>query len=807
MADALAWYLVLALVGAASLLPASLLLGRLASGGVLYARALGLAVLAYLAWLPGALGLASYGTGAAWAAVAALLALSAYLAWRDTALPRALWRRRRLLLAGEALFAVLFVLLLLARAQAPAAAGTEKPMDLRLLAAIDGAAEFPPADPWFAGEPISYYYLGHVGVDAVGGLAGVGIGAAFTLGVATAGAAAGVAAAGLALDLLALGGGAASERGGRRGRRGRRSFAPAVAGGVAVVGLLWLAPLAGAIEVAGANGVGRGLAGALGVEGLPGPEGATDLVPDRFWWWWDATRIVPGAIAEFPAFSLLLGDLHAHLLALPAGVVALALAATAFAGGTPLTMRRWLGDPARLGLAAMLFAALFMTNSWDVLSYGLIWLLAALWAFRRAGWPWALAALLGARYLLAPALAALALALPFLLPFEGRALGVALVADSGSEPVRFALFWLAPALPLGLALALLRPRARARSLALGGALAAMPVAAWAAATLLSGDAAALVDRGSGWLTLAALVAALGGASALALAAERAGRAAAAAALALAAGAAALVLATELLFLEDAFGTRMNTVFKLWFHAWLLLAVAGAVACGAAVARAPALSPRLLLRGATSSLGGAATAAVLALGGVLLLGSLAYAPAAAVARSREGQAAGLDALAYLDRAAPGEAAALRWARAELDPHEALLLEAVGPSYGSGNRVSAASGVPTLLGWPGHELQWRRDPPIGELLALVERAYAAGATEETRRLLRGRGVTHVYLGAEERRQHGDGVAQRFEGWPVVFEAAGVRVVRVPSEAGTVDNGGGRERARPEASRVADEVRAGR
>lgn len=806
MADALAWYAVLALVGAASLLPASLLLGQLASGGVLYARAFGLAVFAYLAWLPGALGLASYGTGAAWAALAALLALSAYLAWRDPALPRTLWRKRRLLLAGEVLFAALFVLLLLARAQAPAASSTEKPMDLRLLAAVDSAASFPPGDPWFAGEPISYYYLGHLGVDAVGGLAGVGIGSAFTLGVATAGAAAGLAAVGLALDLLALRSGpgragGASAPGGTAGeRRARRWVAPAVGGGVALVSLLWLAPIAGAIEVAGANGVGRGLASSLGVEGLPGSEGATNLVPDRFWWWWGATRLLPNAIAEFPAFSILLGDLHAHLLALPAAVVALALAATAFAGGTPLTMRRWLADPARLGLAALLYAALFMTNSWDVLSFGAIWLLAALWAFRRAGWPWPLAALLGVRYLLVPALVALALTLPFLRPFEGPALGVSLVADGGSEPVRFALFWLAPLLPLALALVLLRPRADRRALALGVALAAASVGAWAAASLLLGDGGALLDRGSGWLTLGALVAATGGAAALAVAADRAGRTAEAAALALGAAAAALVLATELLFLDDAFGTRMNTVFKLWFHAWLLLSVAGGVAVGVAVTRLPALSLRLALRSATSSLGGAATATTLALGGLLLLASLAYAPAAAVARSREGQAAGLDALAYLDRAAPGEAAALRWAREQLDPREALLLEAVGASYSSGNRLSAASGVPTLLGWPGHVLQWRRDPPVGELLALVERAYAAGATEETRRLLIERGVTHVYLGAEERRQHGETVAERFVGWPVVFEAPGVRVVRVPPEAGTVDNG-------REGERAASEVRAGR
>ena len=54
------------------------------------------------------------------------------------------------------------------------------------------------------------------------------------------------------------------------------------------------------------------------------------------------------------------------------------------------------------------------------------------------------------------------------------------------------------------------------------------------------------------------------------------------ALLLAAAGIGLVLAPELLYLHDSFGTRMNTVFKFWYQAWLLLA------CGAAVGIASAL---------------------------------------------------------------------------------------------------------------------------------------------------------------------------------------------------------------------------
>ena len=152
MSDALSWYAALALVGAACLLPGAVLFGALPSRGVLYARALGLALVAYLAWLPGALGI-GYGEEAAWGALSALLALSAWLAWRRPELLHALRGRLRLLLAGELLFLGLYSALALVRSRAPDALATEKPMDLRLLSAIDATGSFPPPDPWFSGSP------------------------------------------------------------------------------------------------------------------------------------------------------------------------------------------------------------------------------------------------------------------------------------------------------------------------------------------------------------------------------------------------------------------------------------------------------------------------------------------------------------------------------------------------------------------------------------------------------------------------------------------------------------------------------
>ena len=562
MYEALTWYLGLVLIGAAGLLPATLLFGRLRSRGVCYARPLALLLVAQIAWLSSAMTAIPYGSGLVAAALAVLYGWSAWLAWREPERLRTLWRARRRLLAGEALFLVVFAIVLLVRAQAPAAINTEKPMDLMLLTAVHEAERMPPADSWLAGYGVSYYHLGHVMIDVSGRLGGIAPRFGFNLGLAAAAALAAVAIAGLASDAVALG-------------PRRRRATPWIAAGVAVVALIWLAPLEGLAELAAANGLGgEGVWGQLGVNRLPGPAEATYGVPDQFWWWWRATRVIPGTISEFPAFSYILGDPHAHVLALPLAIVALAVALDTFEGGKTLSWRGWTARPSALLLAGALFAGLAMTNAWDVLAYGLIWLAAAAAAFRAVGWPLSGALFGAARYLAAPALVGLAIAWPLLQTLDTSSVGATLVTDAASDPVRLLLFWGAPLLPVVLAALLTRQRASRRALAWSLTLAAAPVALWVL-WAVGGEGDAFGQRGVGWLTLAGLVLATGAAGAASASRYAEGRRDHAAWLALAATAGAIVLATELFHVTDALGhARMNTVFKFWYVAWPLLAASG-----------------------------------------------------------------------------------------------------------------------------------------------------------------------------------------------------------------------------------------
>ncbi len=195
----------------------------------------------------------------------------------------------------------------------------------------------------------------------------------------------------------------------------------------------------------------------------------------------------------------------------------------------------------------------------------------------------------------------------------------------------------------------------------------------------------------------------------------------------------LPLAVEFVYLRDLFGTRMNTVFKFYFQAWVLLALASAY--GASVVSTE-------VRG----VGGAAWQLILV---VLVLGGLIY-PALAIPNKTGNFSAKpvLDGMAWMEAAHPDDYAAIRWLQANATDG-AVILEAPGESYRYLGRVSALTGLPTILGWDFHEYQWRgsydeparRKPDVDVLYNSVDPA-------QTLTLLDKYDITYVYVGPLER-----------------------------------------------------------
>ena len=201
----------------------------------------------------------------------------------------------------------------------------------------------------------------------------------------------------------------------------------------------------------------------------------------------------------------------------------------------------------------------------------------------------------------------------------------------------------------------------------------------------------------------------------------------------------LVMGPEFFYLRDQFGWRINTIFKFYYLAWLFWSVVAAFGSAVlllALPRAWGVVFRLGL------------SLILVIGFTYTLLGLwsktnGFRPAAGFT---------LDGTAYLRREKPDEAAAIDWLKAA---PPGVVAEAVGGSYSEFARVATLSGLPNVLGWPGHESQWRGGArEMGSRQADLARLYCTRHWEEALQVLQQYHIRYVYIGELERSSYAPG-----------------------------------------------------
>jgi YYY domain-containing protein len=554
--------------------------------------------------------------------------------------------------------------------------GTEKPMDLAVLSNLLVTPRLPLEDPWFAGERFPYYHFGTYVLALPFRLASVPPEYAYNLIVALVAGLAGAAAFGIV-----------RLRGGGR--------VPAVTAAL-------LLAFGGTFDGARQLLAGTSL-------------GSLDL--------WPSSRRVADTITEWPLFTLWLGDLHPHAVALPF-LLSFAAVAGRFANGAGLL------------LDAALLAALFSANPWDL--PGALLLLGA--------------GTLAAREL-KPAflrsVSTLAVSLPFLLPallaprpeFQGLR-GVTGRTTSPEAFLHLGALLLVPALAIGIALLRSRDDSEESFLlanvfpALGIFLAVVtkrPVLGLGAAFLLA--LLRLLPRLKGALRAGFLLAGAG---------------------------VALLLVPELVVVRDPYGEqlhRMNTVFKCYAAAAALLAPAAALLLPLALSTRRA---RWVVRGALV---------------VAVAGLLAH-PASLVLQRWTPSQRTLDGLTWMTREAPGDRKAVEWIRQHAPP-DARIVEAVGGAYTDHGRIGGATGRPIVLGWPNHQGLWRGGAATAEIDARkrdVETIYRSAEPMAVREALARRAARYVVVGPLERKEYGPDLFRERAGTRRVFSGEGTELWEV-------------------------------
>ncbi|NLE43098.1 MAG: hypothetical protein GX620_00125 [Chloroflexi bacterium] len=805
------WYISLQAIGLAGLPLCRVLFRFLPDRGYAASKALGLLMVGWVFWLGGVLGWVQPSPGGVVVGIVAILAAGSVAHLKGTRTPDTRGRLHDLrdVIAIEMVFAFMFVAACLVRSWMPRieTAGGEKWMEIAFLNSVLRSESFPPPDPWLSGFAISYYYFGYVLVAMLAWLSGVPASIAFNLAVATLFGLTGIGAYGILHNLLRVrkcsGCGSTAHVGRVRNAALLAPLLVAVTGNLEVV-----------LEIVHARGIGPASfwqwLDMRGIDAVPPTWRDGAWVPQGFYWWWHASRVVRDrtpwgdvqeVIDEFPAFSFILGDLHPHVLALPFVLLAIALALNLFVhasqSGRRGLVRSWDVTAGDCVLYGICLGALGFLNTWDFPIYLFLFVVCFLLGnILSCTQPSALGLAADTTWLTVKVVLVGVLAyLPFWLGFQSQAGGI---LPNLFNPTRLPHFLVMFGIQLVILFLFLVRMVRARgvgwgriaavggvtwlsvSAALAAAIGALVVGvrvgwlpargvlryieAWITGGPIPGledvpDAHAAIGRGlfahvlNPWTAL--LLAGMLAAVLLLLRRAKASPGTSHSdvfALLLVAVGLLLVGSVEYVYLQDTFGTRMNTVFKFYFQTWVLWSLAAGYALSSGQIAAKTWGAGVV--------------------GILVLAGLLYPCLAIPARARESGAGSptLDGLAYLEVAHPEDHAAIVWLNRTVNGSP-VILEAPGDRYAAytySGRVSAQTGLPTLLGWGGHQLQWRGDydePSRRE--PDIEKLYSTTDRNETLTLLDKYDISYVYVGPlEQERYPANGLAKFGEFMEVVY-----------------------------------------
>jgi len=664
--------------------------------------------------------------------------------------------------------------------------GGEKPMDLTYFTAVLKSATFPPYDPWFAGGYINYYYYGFVYTGVLTKILGIIPTIAYNLNLSMLFSFTGMAVFSIAYDLVAWRQEAKNSLQSLVSRLNQKAIVAGLIaatlaillGNLGEVGVLtdaWYKAgnptLEESIPLVGTAV--RTLDGGFKVmSGAPAP-----IYPGD--WFWTATRSLnwndgeAAPITEFPFFTFLYGDLHAHMISLPLTMLALAWAVSLVlktkdkketrdqrpetdldqpqspaSSLQPLSSSWW--ETALIWFTgALAIGVLQATNIWDLPTYAVIGVLAIIYVAIEQNGRTLNLQLLGQIGLKTAVLIGLALLLfwPFASNFGAGFNSIGLWDGSTSYLANYLVIY-------GLFLFFVFTHLTREFRAWTRTWTEEGLRQWepAAAPLLLALGLYIIlililFRMAYWIAPVVLtltiIAGLLGLQPNLPAARRI-------VLILIASALGITLFVEFFVVENTVG-RMNTVFKFYMQVWLMFSVVGGVT---AVWAWQSIQKKETTRKAW-----------LVVLGILVTAAALYPILATKAkwdvRLTQEAPITLDGMAFMPYATYNDNGAnvplsfdyeaLKWMQQNI-PGSPIIAEGYNDNYyrSATNRVAMYTGLPDIIGWSGHQRQQRAILPgqfIDRRIQDVGTLYNTTSVVEAQNILAKYDVSYVYVGQLE------------------------------------------------------------
>ncbi len=784
MTHLIIWWLVAEILGIITLPFTLKLFKNLPDRGYAFSKAIGILLPLYFIWLVISAGILPNSAGTI-LIIIVLIASGAFFIFRQNRaeLCSFLQENLRIIITVEGIFLVSFMLLAVLRSYVPQIYGTEKPMDFAFLNALLRAEQFPPPDPWLSGYTLNNYYLGHLIVAIFTKITVTPPEFSFNIALCLFFALCATGVFSLVFNLVKLCGGA--------------TVRTAVCFGVlGCVVFLVLGNLEGVLEILYSRGIGgSNFWKWVGIKGLeyPPPEG--HWLPDVSFWWWRSTRVIDTisnsgssldyTITEYPSFSFILGDLHAHVMSLPFTLLAIAFSLNIFLTREQLGWNWIKKNIISVMIMLICLGALGAIHSWDLPTYTLLFLLALLLQVYITR-PATNVQRLKIWFKMAVGMVILLflLYLPFYWNMNNPVMGVLLWRGPVSRPFHYLLilglfFFIIISL---LVIYTRNERAKWSWNKVAGAvlIAALPLILWGTLELAIGIFNA--DIGESILSLGKMLVHLlplliivaGILFNIFNGVEKPGNGNMLFVFSLLFTGILVTIGCELFYIGDVFNNRMNTIFRFYYQSWTMLAVAstfGIYYLHYYIKKNAFLN---VFRRTTGRFWQMALVFLTAICLILPVG------ATYDRVSNSSIKPTLDGLAYLEQSNAAEWEAIRWLNENVKGTP-VIVEATGDEYTQYGRVSVNTGLPTILGWAGHELVWRgQGKELSARSRDIDTIYQSNDVIEINNILTHYQVTYVYLGYLEKARYGFTASEKFGTFmDAVFENEEVSIYRVRIE----------------------------
>ena len=690
----LTWWLLAGVMGMAAMPLTGRLFGEFDDKGWMFSKIVAIVVTGFLTWFLTAVKLLKFTTAACVGVSLACGILFLFLgkAQHKKGIECLPMDHLELVYWEEVLFLAFFLLWTYLAGFHPAAYGTEKFMDYGFMEAMMRSTTLPAVDLWYSEGTINYYYGGQYFAVFLTKLTGTKVELTYNLMRTFV--------AGLAFVLpYSLVYQMTKDRMGKKaaGAVGWKKAVPQISG-----------ILAG-LSVSIAGNMHYVYYGQI----RPWLQKLTGQEPDSYWFP-DATRYIgfnpdveDKTIHEFPCYSFVLGDLHAHVVNI---MFVLLLLGLLYAWVKMVRKRTYdIGEPGtkefwekHLLMPQILFAAVLLgmfrwTNYWDFVIYfvvtGGVVLFTNIVLMKGQGkWVIGVTAAQAAEVL---AIGTIVI-LPFTLNFETMVQGVA-VAQNHSLPHQLLILWGLP-----------------------GILTVIFVISLLAEKLV-GVKNKTIYKFMKSLKLPDLFAMVMGLCAI-----------------------GLVLIPELVYVRDIYengNARANTMFKLTYQAYIMFGMTMAYV----IFRMLVISYRKFLK---------VTAGIALVCLVWTFGYFGNSVDSWFGEVKDpSKYQGLNATAFLETDFPEDAAGIRWLKKNIKGSP-VVLEANGDSYTQYERVSAMTGLPTVLGWYVHEWLWRNDvADLNTKSGDIELIYTSKDEKQVKDLLEKYNISYIFTGSCEREKYGE------------------------------------------------------